>query len=478
MFSTWRVKMPVVVKKRLLDLIQDDHQNYYELVSFFLDGNIANIEKEKKSVNLLKMELEQVCLDDVHFPDQIGDIKHWYLEENKKTGNAYQDYISRRQLGGQREYFKNIGQAFEFLIKVSPIKKVDGSWLYSIVNYWNDPAFHDLILIYLEELGLGSAKSNHVCIYDDLLSVLGLDDFELFLDDEYYHHAAIQLALGYAPPEFIPEIVGFNFGYEKLPLHLLITNYELKELGIDSKYFNLHITIDNLDNGHAYKSLKTLEKLCVKYKDKDVFIDKLKRGYALNQHGITSLQIINNLNLEDFVHKILKRKALIGQLMHNEKQQIGCKSINQWLSNPDDIESFINQLIEKKWIKLNKAPEESLFWKLISHQDGKMYGVFNPTEKQIIHDWIAGEQYASTFLSYHQHVDKEQSIHDFLFSYISDGELENLQIRVSQTSNLALKLSKLTPFLAPDTHHKTIGLWSTQKYTELLFPYLTSSFNR
>lgn len=119
-----------------------------------------------------------------------------------------------------------------------------------------------------------------------------------------------------------------------------------------------------------------------------------------------------------------------------------------------------------------------MFWKLISHQDGKMYGVFNPTEKQIIHDWIAGEQYASTFLSFHQHVDKEQPIHNFLFSYISDGELENLQTRVSQTSNLALKLSKLTPFLAPDTHHKTIGLWSTQKYTELLFPYLTSSLNR
>ncbi|EPQ4079346.1 hypothetical protein LGP31_003934, partial [Acinetobacter baumannii] len=29
--------MPVVVKKRLLDLLQDNQQNYYELFVFFLD---------------------------------------------------------------------------------------------------------------------------------------------------------------------------------------------------------------------------------------------------------------------------------------------------------------------------------------------------------------------------------------------------------------------------------------------------------
>ncbi|ENW92304.1 hypothetical protein F904_02242 [Acinetobacter dispersus] len=40
--------MPVVVKKRLLDLLQDDHKNYYDLVSFFLDGDISNFEKESR----------------------------------------------------------------------------------------------------------------------------------------------------------------------------------------------------------------------------------------------------------------------------------------------------------------------------------------------------------------------------------------------------------------------------------------------
>lgn len=469
------MEMSVVVKKRLLDLLQDDHKNYYELVSFFLDGDISNFEKEKKAVNFLAQEFDTIKPNKTSLPNEIEEIHNWYNNENRKVCLSYQDYLSQRRAGSEREYFKNIGQAFEFLLKVAPVKKVDGSWLYSLVNYWNDPVFHDLILIYLEELGLGQAKSNHVCIYDDLLRVLGLDDFELFLDDEYYHHSAVQLALAYAPPEFIPEIIGFNLGYEQLPLHLLITNYELKELGIEAKYFNLHITIDNLDNGHAHKSLKAFENVYKKYKDKEAFMAKVKRGYALNQQGMSSLQIIKDLNLENFVHKILKRKALIGQLVHNEKQFVGCKSINQWLANPQQIGSFINQLVEKRWIRFNCDPEESPFWRMISHEDGKMYGVFTPVERQIIHDWIAGDQYSTHVLPYKNSLSKEQPLHDYLFSYISDGELEHLQTRVSQTDNFALKLCKLTPFLAPESHHKSIGLWSTQKYAELLFPYLTAS---
>lgn len=105
-----------------------------------------------------------------------------------------------------------------------------------------------------------------------------------------------------------PEIVGFNLGYEQLPLHLLISNYELAELGIDSKYFNLHITIDNIDNGHADKAIKVIENIYDKYRDKEAFFNKLKRGFALNNHGVSSSKIIKNLNLEDLVLKILKEK--------------------------------------------------------------------------------------------------------------------------------------------------------------------------
>ncbi|MDG6746198.1 hypothetical protein QCF01_17560, partial [Staphylococcus aureus] len=63
--------MSVVVKKRLLDLLQDDQKNYYELVSFFLDGDISDFEKEKKSVNFLKQEFEMIKSNNISLPNQI-----------------------------------------------------------------------------------------------------------------------------------------------------------------------------------------------------------------------------------------------------------------------------------------------------------------------------------------------------------------------------------------------------------------------
>ena len=463
--------MPVAVKEKLLDLLDNNQQSYCDLVSFFLDSNISTPDKERKASIFLKKEIHTLNSSHSNFPSSLGEIHQWIVNNNKIQCHEYQLYKERRNSGAEREYFKNVGQAFEFLIKVAPVKRVDGSWLYSIVHYWNDPVFRDLIQIYIEELGLGRAKSNHVCLFDDLLFNLGLEHFVLELEDEYYHHPAIQLALAYAPPEFIPEIIGFNLGYEQLPLHLLITNYELKELGINSQYFNLHITIDNMDNGHANLSIKALEKIYSKFKDKNSFMNKVKAGFALNNKGLSSLQIIKNLNLEALVLKILKRKALVGNVIHSDKCKLNSKSINEWLSTPNLVEEFVELLIEKQWIKMDQDPEESRFWQLISHEEGKMYGVFNSTEKQIIYDWIAGE-HSKKFNLNTQKINPADK-NDFMFSYLSDGELEEIQHQISATGNLAMKMNKLLPYLAPHAHHSEIGLWCTQRFVNFLFPFLS-----
>lgn len=465
--------MPVAVKEKLLDLLDKNHQSYCDLVTFFLDSNISTPDKERKASIFLKREIRTPNSSYSNFPSNLGEIHQWIVNNNKIQCHEYQLYKERRNSGAEREYFKNTGQAFEFLIKVAPVKRVDGSWLYSIVHYWNDPVFRDLIQIYVEELGLGLAKSNHVCLFDDLLFNLGLEYFILELEDEYYHQPAIQLALAYAPPEFIPEIIGFNLGYEQLPLHLLITNYELKELGINSQYFNLHITIDNIDNGHANLSIKALEKIYSKFKDKDSFMDKVKAGFALNNKGLSSLQIIKNLNLEALVLKILKRKALVGNVIHSDKCKLNNRSINEWLSEPKLVEEFVELLIDKQWIKMDRDPEESRFWQLISHEDGKMYGVFNSTEKQIIYDWITGEHSKYFDLNTQKITPADKNKNDFMFSYLSDGELEEIQHQISATGNLAMKMNKLLPYLAPHAHHSEIGLWCTHRFVHFLFPFLS-----
>lgn len=61
--------------------------------------------------------------------------------------------------------------------------------------------------------------------------------------------ALAQLTVSTFPDQFLPEALGFNMSYETMPLHLLISVNELKELKLDPYYFVLHIAIDNSHSG-------------------------------------------------------------------------------------------------------------------------------------------------------------------------------------------------------------------------------------
>ena len=60
-------------------------------------------------------------MKEIDFPSDINLIKAWCENDNKNC-QEFQAYLNRRQSGQDREYFKNVAQAFEFLIKVSPTK--------------------------------------------------------------------------------------------------------------------------------------------------------------------------------------------------------------------------------------------------------------------------------------------------------------------------------------------------------------------
>lgn len=76
--------MPVVVKKRLLDLLQDNQQNYYELFVFFLDPDVSSFEKEKKARDFLAKEIDKLEMKEIDFPSDINLIKAWCENDNKK----------------------------------------------------------------------------------------------------------------------------------------------------------------------------------------------------------------------------------------------------------------------------------------------------------------------------------------------------------------------------------------------------------
>lgn len=333
---------------------------------------------------------EQLCLvrsvkDDL--PDDPRRLPHWAAAHAARVASEHAAYLEQRRQGAPRRYFDNRAQALWFLQQVAPTKAVDGAWLHGTLWQWRDPRFHGLIRTFLEELGDGDPRCNHVLIYQRLLSRLGCLQGAP-LPCARYLQGALQLALGQHCERFLPEVIGYNLGYEQPPLHVLITTHELAELGIDAHYFQLHVTIDNAASGHARRSLKSFTDLA---RDQGpAFYERVRHGYRLNDLGLDTPSLIASFDLLTELLGALERKRIYGQCMHSDRCRLQGRTINQWLAEPGAMPRFLEALQAQGWVKRNSDPWQSRFWSLIDGPVAAMFGVFDSYEKQLWHDWIAG----------------------------------------------------------------------------------------
>lgn len=335
----------------------------------------------------LDAQLEQVRDMPDDLPGDPTQLDAWSLQHAAGVADGYKAYLDQRKQGAPRRYFANRAQALWFLQQVEPTKVVDGAWLFSALREWQDPRYHGLIRTYLEELGSGDPRCNHVLIYQRLMSRLGCLDRPA-LEDGRYLQACLQLALGEYGQDYLPEVIGYNLGYEQPPLHLLITTYELAELGIDGFYFQLHVTIDNAASGHAHLSLQALRQLCPA-DDVAGFYERVRRGYRLNDLGISTPALIARFDLEAELLQALEHKRNFGQFMHSDHCRLQKRTINQWLAEPGAMPAFLDAMQAQGWIRRGEDPEQSRWWKLIDGPTAPMFGVFTAYEKQLWHDWIA-----------------------------------------------------------------------------------------
>jgi hypothetical protein len=370
--------------------VQETHTGQSRRVYFDLLTEQFNEENLATSRQYLVEQLEAAEKLPSDLPENMQMIASWIEESTAQVGREYREYLYARKAGAPRRYFTNKSHALYFLKSVAPTKLVDGSWLYGVVHRWNDARFSSLVKIYLEELGEGVPDKNHVLLYKKLLASNGCEQWDN-LSDDHYVQGAIQLALAHHAGHFLPEVIGFNLGYEQLPLHLLITAYELNELGIDPYYFTLHVTVDNASTGHAKKSLDGLLDALPRVSDADPFYRRVINGYKLNSLGASTKSVIASFNLQDELISILAEKSAVGKQVHSEYCRIGGRTVNEWLSDPKQILSFLESLEERGWIKRHQDPQNSRFWKLIQGDRAEMFGVFSAYEQQVIYDWIAGD---------------------------------------------------------------------------------------
>lgn len=424
-------------------------------------------------------------------PHDPNDLLPWATRHTERVGQQYQHYLEARRQGAPRRYFGSKAHALHFLRGVAPTKLVDGAWLYGLVERWDDPRFGELIQTYLEELGEGVPEKNHVVLYRKLLASEGCEDWAE-LDDEHFVQGAIQLALGLNAERYLPEIIGFNLGYEQLPLHLLISSYELTELGIDPYYFTLHVTVDNADTGHAKKAVQALLAALPQVGDRAAFLRRVADGYRLNELGASTLSVIHDFDAGHEVLKVLERKRAVGQFVHSDYIRFAGRSVNQWLAEPGRLPEFVATLEQRGWIKRNQDPQDSRFWQLIQGEQAEMFGVFSAQEQQLIYDWIAGDwqpgepdgaarrgaplpQRQPAFHGRRRLLDSRADTlpdegnqrparphSDF------DQELRLLERELAALPTRAEKMRRLVPLLSPAHHHTPVGLMATRIYTRLL----------
>ena len=223
------------------------------------------------------------------------------------------------------------------------------------------------------------------------------------------------------------------------------------------------MTIDNASTGHAHKAVQSLLQLMPMAADRESFWRRVTLGYRLNDLGQGSRAIIESFDLYREVLDMLERKRPFGQHMHSDYCKFEGKTVNQWLSAPGQLEGFLAAMQNKGWIKRDEDPQNSRFWTLIEGAGAAMFGVFSPYEKQLLHDWIAGDWLGQGTRSgprrSHGAVSEPQTP-------VEDPDVQSLQ-QALQGQAPDEQMHILTPWLSARCHSHPAGLLATRRFIEL-----------
>ena len=458
------------------------HQALYR--ALYADNRGAGLHARSRA--WLDQRLDEARQQPCTLPESPDDLLQWMLDSSADASQRYQDYLAERKAGAPRRFFRNRSHALAFLRGVAPTKLVDGSWLHGVLKHWANPRYADLVRTYVEELGDGRADRNHVLLYRQLLAHHGIEASPADLADDRYTQGAIQLALARHTEDLLPEVIGFNLGYEQLPLHLPITAYELNELGIDPYYFTLHVTVDNADTGHAHRAVAAVLDAMPRFGDATAFWRRVRDGFRLNDLGAGTNDVIAGFDQQQEVERIFIRKSDAGRSAHADYCKVAGRSVNDWLAHPAGVPDFLRALEGAGWIVRDAAPEKSRFWKLLEGDHAEMFGVFSAYELQAIQDWLrgaassdgaavpdattgAGLQRPRSFRAQQRLAAARMPVAgaSALTDSAQDPDVEALEAQLAQAPDVGALADLLVHAMSPSRHWMPAGLLATRRFVQL-----------
>lgn len=149
-------------------------------------------------------------------------------------------------------------------VQTAPLTLIDGSWLQGFTDYElaSSEIGHSLFETYWDELGNGVARLNHPLIYREVLKEMEVElpptaspEFARWrgFRDASFELPVYWLCVGRFPRTFLPEVLGLNLAMELSGVGGTYrrARLALKRYGFNTRFVDIHNTIDNVATGHS-----------------------------------------------------------------------------------------------------------------------------------------------------------------------------------------------------------------------------------
>lgn len=374
----------------------------HDLLVSFLTTTLSDASKDKSQGILSIPEFSREQLND------------FLTSKDTECTNNYEAYITRRRAGGAREIFSTQSEAKWWLKQAAPVKYVDGAWL-GHINKVSTPFRHSRVTknawqVMSEELGDGELMKE----IDAGLPEADSEDFiharHGLIEARCWKAAVAQLLISLFPHEFLPEALGFNMAYESLPLHLLKTVKELREVKLNPYYFELHVSIDNGHTGHAAMAMETvvsyIESVAKEGGEEVAHLawKRVQAGFILAE-GLPTTPESPSLKQESSkgpfprnetearLLEVFSAKTPVAHKIHcNSRLKIGRRSLVDWLE-PNSFkgsqwqQEFMDDLSNcRPWVIKGNSEKSRLVQEM--SWGGKMFGSFMQSEVETLKEWI------------------------------------------------------------------------------------------